>query len=191
MWKAWEHFKTITRHRHYVMAGCFKLGLIRQGLLHDLSKYSFSEFRVGAKYWNGGKESANTEERRATGLSTAWLHHKGRNKHHLEYWIDYKLGGEGKLYGMKMPIRYVVEMFVDRMCACKNYQGSDYREDAPLKYYEKGKDHTVLHPDTRKLLEKMLYMLASEGEAETFRYIRENILTRKGSEYGEGYEDFI
>ena len=32
--------------------------------------------------------------------------HKGRNKHHLEYWIDYSINKTG-LYGMKMPLRYV------------------------------------------------------------------------------------
>ena len=34
--------------------------------------------------------------------SSAWLHHKGRNKHHLEYWIDYTTNKSG-LGGMKMP----------------------------------------------------------------------------------------
>ena len=32
------HFRTITHHRHLVCAYCFRLGLYRQGLIHDLSK---------------------------------------------------------------------------------------------------------------------------------------------------------
>lgn len=38
--KTLAHFRTITHHRHLVFLGCLRVGLIRQGLLHDLSKYS-------------------------------------------------------------------------------------------------------------------------------------------------------
>ena len=84
----WKHFCTINHHKILVMRGCFQVGLIRQGLLHDLSKYSPTEFIVGCKYYQGNM-SPNNAEREAVGYSSAWLHHKGRNKHHLEYWIDY------------------------------------------------------------------------------------------------------
>ena len=47
--KAWKHFKTITKHKFLVMRQCFKVGLYWQGLTHDLSKYSPTEFFVGAK----------------------------------------------------------------------------------------------------------------------------------------------
>lgn len=190
MVKAWQHFKTITHHRHLVMAGCFKLGLYKQGLLHDLSKYSPTEFFSGVKYWTG-KESPNNGERRQTGLSLSWLHHKGRNKHHIEYWIDYSFGNESPIAGMKIPIKYIVEMFVDRVSACKNYQRENYKEDSALKYFLRGKEHTVMHPESMELLEKLLQMLADKGEKETYQYIKNVILKRKGSEYGKGYEDFI
>ena len=86
--KAWEHFKTVTHHKLLVMEGCFRVGLYTQGLLHDLSKYGPTEFMVGAKYYQGDR-SPNNAEREDIGYSSAWLHHKGRNKHHYEYWIDY------------------------------------------------------------------------------------------------------
>ena len=82
------HFKTITHHRHLVCRYCFRLGLYRQGLLHDLSKYAPCEFWRGAKYYQGYR-SPNDAERKQNGVSLAWLHHKGRNRHHFEYWIDY------------------------------------------------------------------------------------------------------
>ena len=88
MGKAWAHFKTITYHKYLVMQGCFKVGLYKQGLLHDLSKYSPTEFLVGARYYQGDR-SPNNAEREEIGYSSSWLHHKGRNKHHYEYWIDY------------------------------------------------------------------------------------------------------
>ena len=88
-----RHLCTVHHHRALVRKYCFKLGLYRQGLMHDLSKYSPTEFFVGAKYYQGYR-SPNTAERLDRGYSTAWLHHKGRNKHHLEYWIDYSLQKE-------------------------------------------------------------------------------------------------
>uniref|UniRef100_UPI00405644C4 DUF5662 family protein n=1 Tax=Agathobacter sp. TaxID=2021311 RepID=UPI00405644C4 len=179
---AWKHFHTITNHKILVMKDCFKVGLYRQGLLHDLSKYSPTEFLVGCRYYKGYM-SPNNAERKDKGYSTAWLHHKGRNKHHLEYWIDYGLGdesGEGKdMTGMKMPVRYVVEMFIDRVGASKNYQGKEYKDDSALRYYERGKDHYMLHPDTAALLEYMLVMLAVKGERFTYAYIKKKILKGK------------
>lgn len=176
-----RHFKTITHHRHLVMKGCFKVGLYRQGLLHDLSKYSWTEFRIGAKYYQGTR-SPNNAEREETGVSTAWLHHKGRNKHHYEYWIDYNINmkpGEYPLIGMKMPVNYVVEMFIDRLAASKNYMGDKYRDDSALKYYLKGRGHYIIHPETDALLHKLLVMNAEKGEEETFSYIRKYVLKNK------------
>ena len=81
------HFKTITKHKILVAKGCFKVGLYCQGIMHDMSKYSPTEFIPGAKYYQGN-QSPNNIERRKYGISRAWLHHKGRNRHHFEYWID-------------------------------------------------------------------------------------------------------
>lgn len=177
--RAWAHFCTITKHKILVMKGCFKVGLYRQGLLHDMSKYTPVEFLVGAKYYQGTR-SPNNAEREAIGYSTAWLHHKGRNKHHLEYWIDYSLGPENKrLTGMKMPVRYVVEMFMDRIAASKVYMQGKYTDESPWKYYENSIAASLLHEDSGKLLEHMLKMLAEKGEEETFSHIKNEILRGK------------
>ena len=116
--KAVQHFRTITKHKILVMKECFRVGLYRQGLLHDMSKYGWTEFRVGCKYYQGTR-SPNNAERETLGYSSAWLHHKGRNKHHYEYWIDYGLDGKKALIGMKMPKNYVVEMVLDRIACIK------------------------------------------------------------------------
>jgi hypothetical protein len=177
MWHIWKHFKTITDHKLMVMEGCFRVGLIKQGLLHDLSKYSPSEFVVGAKYFQG-TESPNNAERRDIGYSSAWLHHKGRNKHHYEYWIDYSSRIRGGFAPAKMPERYVVEMFIDRVAASKNYNKGHYTDDIPLKYYLNGNPETYMHKDTKRQLEKLLRMLADKGEDETMRYIRKRIVPK-------------
>lgn len=167
------HFKTITHHRHLVCRYCFRLGLYRQGLLHDLSKYAPCEFWRGAKYYQGFR-SPNDAERKANGVSLAWLHHKGRNRHHFEYWIDYCLTPEGEPYigGCRMPLRYVAEMFCDRIAACKTYQGADYHDRKPLEYYQRGKGRHLMHPETDAFLGFLLAMLAEKGERWTFAWIR-------------------
>ena len=169
------HLKTINHHKMLVMKYCFRAGLYRQGLMHDMSKYTPSEFLTGIKYFQGNK-SPNTAERAEVGYSRAWLHHKGRNKHHMEYWIDYGQTGDKKMTGIKMPEKYVVEMFCDRIAACKIYNGSSYTPKDPLVYYQKGKEKAPIHEDTKELLEKLLVMLAEEGEDITFSYIRNHLL---------------
>ena len=177
--KALDHLRTINHHKMLVMKHCFKVGLYKQGLLHDLSKYSPTEFLVGCKYYQGTR-SPNNAEREATGYSIAWLHHKGRNKHHYEYWIDYSMTpGEG-IVGQKMPVKFVVEMVMDRIAASKTYAGKNYTDDYPLRYYENGasKLGKMIHPETAALLHKLLKMLADEGEEKTFAYIKKEVLKK-------------
>lgn len=169
----WRHFKTITRHKWMVMKYCFRVGLYKQGLLHDLSKYSPTEFLVGCKYYQGFR-SPNNGEREARGVSTAWLHHKGRNRHHFEYWVDYAIGTDTVIAGVPMPRRYIAEMVMDRISACRNYNGDTYTDSAPLEYYLKNKDRLwFIHRKTKRELEGLLTMLAQQGEEKTFAYIRQ------------------
>lgn len=170
-----KHFKTITNHKLLVMKYCFKIGLYKQGILHDLSKYSWIEFKAGIKYYKG-IESPNGIQKKVEGVSTAWLHHKGRNKHHFEYWIDYGVNPNDGLQGMKMPKNYVVEMFIDRMSASMNYQKKKYTDKSALEYYEARKQYYLLHEDTRILLELLLKKLANEGEDKTLKYIKNVVL---------------
>ena len=180
MFKLIKHFRTVSEHRRMVRQGCFRVGLYLQGITHDLSKYSPSEFFVGAKYYQGFR-SPNNAEREKKGYSEAWMHHKGRNKHHYEYWTDYKPskkgdGGEHIIRPARMPKRYLVEMYVDRVAASTIYNKGHYTCDMPLKYYQKG-DYTHLIEDhTRAELEKLLKMLASNGPEVTESYIRNVIL---------------
>lgn len=174
-----KHFKTITYHKWLVMKGCSAVGLYRQGLCHDLSKYMPSEFLVGAKYFQGDR-SPNNAEREAIGYSSAWLHHKGRNKHHYEYWLDYSLKNiPGGMAPAPMPVRYIVEMLMDRIAACKVYEGNNYTQHSPLEYYLRGKEPAPLHEKTKLLLELLLHMMDREGEKATYRFVKKELLPRQ------------
>jgi len=175
--KAWQHLKTINHHKWLVMQGCFRVGLYWQGLTHDLSKYAPVEFMAGARYYQGTR-SPNTAEREDKGYSESWMHHKGRNRHHCEYWTD--LNRETRVYApIPMPRKYLAEMVMDRRAACMTYQGKDYRDDSALRYYERGLERNFMHEQTNRELQFLLTMLAEKGEKETFRYIKEVVIPGK------------
>ena len=172
--KPWQHFKTITRHRLLVLQGCVKVGLFWQGLTHDLSKYSPTEFWNGARYYQGTR-SPNSAEREDKGYSEAWIHHKGRNRHHYEYWTD--MNRQTRVYEpIPMPRKYLVEMVMDRRAACLTYEGKNYTPASALNYFQKSRERELMHPQTRQELEYILTMLRDRGEKETFRYLRREVL---------------
>lgn len=170
-----KHLKTVIRHRRAVRKLCFKCGLIHQGLTHDLSKFSRAEFKAGVKYYQGNR-SPQAKEREVLGFSAAWLHHKGRNKHHAEYWTD--SGGVGAMTPVEMPAKYLAEMVCDRIAASKIYKGKSYNDGCPLEYFQSRRDRVVMHPATSEKLEYFLTMIKDEGEKKTLnelkKFVKEN-----------------
>lgn len=165
------HFKTITKHKIEVMKLLIEVGLIKQAILHDLSKYSFVEFATGIKYF-AGTRSPNALEKEEKGYSLAWLHHKGRNKHHFEYWYDYSMNKDEGLVALKMPLKYVLEMVCDRIAASKIYYKENYKEEIPLKYYKEREKGILLHKDTKELLEELLTLNKEEGEKACIKHMK-------------------
>ncbi len=185
--KVWQHFRTITYHRWLVMKGCFRVGLIWQGLTHDLSKYSPIEFFNGARYYQGTR-SPNTAERAEKGFSEAWMHHKGRNRHHYEYWSD--MNSQSRNYeSIPMPRKYLVEMVMDRRAACMVYQGKAYHSSSALEYFMKSRERELMHPRTKQELEYILTMLSQQGEKATFAYLRHQVLAGKPFPWEEKEND--
>ena len=166
------HLKTINKHKYYVTKLCFRCGLYKQGIKHDLSKYSLTELKTGAKYYVGTR-SPNSIERETIGYSSAWLHHKGRNKHHWEYWVDFSMKGTT---AARMPNNYVVEMFCDRVAATMVYRGADFDISAPLEYYNHTHLYYVMHEQTDEMIKDMLTYLSIHGLDDTIKYIKKTYL---------------
>lgn len=187
--KYWQHFKTITKHRHKVMKLCFKIGLYKQGLLHDLSKYSPIEFLTSAKYYQGTSSPIDAEKK-DKGYSFAWLHHRGHNPHHWEYWVDNfgpkpiqttgefipnipsKYSKRQTIHYTKyisipepieIPYKYLIEMVCDMIAAGQTYLGDKWNKESPLEFYNKNKERILLHDETRKQLEFLLEDMAKFG----------------------------
>ncbi len=164
------HLKVVMRHRRKVMAHCRKAGILWQGIGHDLSKYAPTEFWAGVKYYQGFR-SPNDAQREEKGFSAAWMHHKGRNRHHFEYWTDYDAKTR-QIVPIEMPKKYVAEMFCDRLAASKIYNGRHYTDRHPLDYFVKAKGVRVIHPATSELLEHLLTLVAEQGEDVAFEAVR-------------------
>ncbi len=167
------HIKTVLTHKHRVFMNCLKAGIPLQGLVHDLSKFSPEELIPSIRYFQGNR-SPNEAERESTGYSRAWMHHKGRNKHHFEYWTDYDFRTK-KMSPMPMPYLYIVEMFCDRVAASQTYMKDKFTTDAPLGYFLLAKGRRVIDPETSDTLERMLTMYRDKGEKETFKCIRHSV----------------
>jgi hypothetical protein len=154
MIKCWKHFKTIIRHKWFVFVECCKMGIPWQGIVHDLSKFSLAEFLPSAKYFQGNRSPIEAEKIEKE-YSYAWLHHKGVNRHHWQWYIDNDGVDENgiiKWYPAPMPDKYIKEMYCDMVGAGKAYGGA-----IPIKDYYLSKRHEwLLHPETKIKFERML-----------------------------------
>ena len=167
-----KHFGLITHHKWVVFKLCCKIGAPWRGLVHDMSKYSPTEFIESSKYYTG-KHSPISEAKRENGYSKAWLHHKGRNKHHYEHWVDYSLDDSHVIMGAPMPRKYIAEMVMDSISASRTYMGDAYTCQAPLQYYLNSKNKLwFVHPKTKRDLEALLRILSDHGEEKALHYIK-------------------
>ena len=156
--KFFKHLHLVNRHRFKVFCLCFRAGEPWRGLLHDLSKYSFEEFWEGVKYYEG-TYSPIRNCKIENGYSKAWLHHKGRNKHHYEYWYDY----DTEIPSPVMPYKYFVEMVCDSLAAGMIYQGKKWNDEYQLTYWLRVREKAKIHPKMDKLLTKVYTDVAKKG----------------------------
>lgn len=156
-----KHLHLVSKHKWNVFKLCCRAGIPLQGILHDLSKFSPAEFWESVKYYNG-RRSPLAVSREINGYSKAWLHHKGRNKHHWEYWIDgYHKGG----YGCLMPYKYACEMICDMIAASKVYKGKDFTLLTPLEYFENQNYGQFVHPQIQDFMRAAFTAYTDGGDA--------------------------
>lgn len=153
------HLHTVNKHRWEVFKISIRLGIPLRGLVHDLSKYSPTEFFESVKYYTGGTYSPLLACKRANGYSKAWLHHKGRNKHHYEYWYDVAAEDKTPI----IPLKYMIEMICDRIAATKTYNRGNFQYKQVLEYYYKEEPRMTLNPKLKKFLEAVFKDLSKNG----------------------------
>lgn len=153
-----KHFILITKHKWVVFKLCCMAGIPWRGLLHDLSKYTPTEFFESVKYYRG-THSPIEEAKRDKGYSKAWLHHKGRNKHHFEYWIDLKAPDMIPV----IPFIYTVEMICDTIAAGMVYQGKKWTKEYQQGYFKSRTDKEWINPKIAAVLEEVYAEIAIKG----------------------------
>ena len=153
-----KHLHLINKHKWLVFKLSIKAGIPWQGLVHDLSKYSPTEFIESIKYFNG-KRSPISISKQENGYSKAWLHHKGRNKHHFEYWYDFNTPDKTPV----IPYKYTVEMICDTIAAGMAYMKKDWTPKAQGDYFEKRKDLDYINEDIKKILRDVYKQLEEKG----------------------------
>lgn len=152
-----KHFKKICIHKFWVAKYCFKVGLYWQGLTHDLSKFSPTEFWESIHYYQGTSSPIDACKK-DKGYSMAWFHHRGRNPHHYEMWIDnFDNGG----VALKMPKKYVFEMICDYVGAAKAYMGKDFSWRKELAWWDNKKIHAKMHENTKSFITLVFTYMAT------------------------------
>jgi hypothetical protein len=154
--KFFGHLKTILIHKYWVCYYCYHAGILWQGIIHDLSKFSPIEFFEGVKYYTGSSSPIDACKKE-NGYSAAWMHHNGRNKHHYEYWQDnFDNGGEP----IMMPFRYATEMICDYLGAARAYCGEDFNlEDEYEWWLKKRCKPLAMHRQTQFFIELVMLKL--------------------------------
>ena len=159
-WKnAYLHFKKICIHKYWVFVYCHKAGITWRWIKHDLSKFNPIEFVESVKYYQGNKSPIDACKK-DKGVSYAWMHHKGRNDHHYEYWQDnFDNGGNP----VEMPYDCAVEMLCDYIGAAKAYLEKDfsYRKEF-LWFIDKLNKNPAIHIKTAAFIYSALKLLFQE-----------------------------
>ena len=157
------HLKTVLKHKWIVFKLSIKAGIPIRGLLHDLSKFSFIEFFESVKYYEGGKRSPLAKSKEIQGYSKAWLHHKGRNKHHLEYWFDDTLVEQPII-----PLKYMLELICDKLSASIVYEGEKWNNASELKYWlEKESNRIPMNPKIKSFITEVFTEVSENGIEKT------------------------
>ncbi len=159
--KTIKHFGLVSKHRWLVFKLSLKAGIPIRGLLHDLSKFSPTEFFESVKYYNGNKSPLHVC-REQKGYALSWLHHKGRNKHHFEYWEDMS---KCERIGVFMPYKYIVEGVCDKLAAGMAYKKDEWDQHEPLEYWTniEKKAPVEKHPGTMEFMDIVLKKISDEG----------------------------
>ena len=153
-----KHIKLVSKHKWLVFKFSVKLGIPFRGIMHDLSKFTPEEFLESIKYYDGKISPINVCKKQ-NGYSRAWLHHKGRNKHHDNYWVDLR----SEQVAPVIPYKYMLEMICDKLSASITYNGKDWTNSSEYDYWQIEKTKIILNPKCERFLTDIFTKVKDEG----------------------------
>lgn len=157
--KVLGHLKTVLIHKYFVGRYCFICGLYWQGIVHDLSKFSPTEFIESCRYYSGDRSPIDNCKD-VNGYSYSWFHHRGRNYHHWEMWVD---NFERGITRHKMPFKYVLEMVCDFLAAGRAYNGKGFTIDDEYEWWLKKREVALLNRHTLMFVDVMFAAMKYNG----------------------------
>lgn len=185
--KFFKHLHLVNKHRFYVCRNCFIAGQYKRGLLHDLSKYSPTEFLESVKYYQGDRSPIDACKE-INGWSKAWMHHKGRNRHHWEYWIDNINNGYPE--AILMPYEFAVEMLCDYIGAGQAYEGKNWTPGRQYMWWIRKRHNVLMHPVIKDFITTVLgEMAAEQGELSYTIYLKPKFLKMVYSYFVDSHKD--
>lgn len=145
-----NYFKYLVRHKWFVFVACRKIGASWwTGIVHDMSKFRPSEWLPYACTFY--KKDGSKQYNETIDFACAWNDHQKRNKHHWQYYLI--TWDRGVTEPLPMPRRDAFEMVADWMGAGRAITGRwEVKE-----WYEKNKDKMILHPETKQIVDDILF----------------------------------
>ena len=186
-----KHFHKICTHKRWVFYYCRKAGIVWRGIKHDLSKFSPTEFWESVKYYQGTSSPIDAAKK-DKGWSKAWMHHKGRNSHHYEYWVDNHDSGGKPLI---MPFDDALELLCDYLAAGRAYMGDKFTYQAEREWWmKKAEKPLAMHAVVKWFITVTLTDLAEMERAHLnplaeldYRCLRQRYYWIKNSYIKEGH----
>lgn len=153
------HLKTVLIHKFFVGKYCFMCGLYWQGIIHDLSKFSPTEFIESCKYYTGDRSPIDNCKDQ-NGYSYCWFHHRGRNYHHWEMWVD---NFERGITRHKIPFKYTLEMMCDFLAAGRAYNGKGFTIDNEYEWWLKKRQVALINRETLMFMDVLFWAMKNHG----------------------------
>ena len=181
------HLKTVLTHKYWVFRYAFTAGIPVRGLLHDLSKFSPAEWGESIRYYTG-KRSPIRDARAENGYSLTWIHHRGRNRHHFEYWLDNR--ADGGLTVVPMPFFCALELICDRLGAGRAYRKKNFTlEEQVFRFHQDIESSPLVHPQTKRFVGSVFIALNEAPDKQAFKKILRNARTYYDRAWEETFRD--
>lgn len=171
--KYYKYILLLIKHKWIVFKLLLKAGLYKQAIAHDLSKLNPIEI-IG---YNEPYGSAK--------FNAAWLHHKGRNKHHCQYWTD--INENNELVVVDMPQKYIYELVADWISAGQCYE-KNWTQTEPFNYLSTVYNTDLMSARTLQLVAAITFDIKIQGAAEVMKNIRKG---KYENEFLENNKDAI
>ena len=179
-----KHLKVVLKHKHNVLRYASKLGIFWTGLVHDLTKFSPTEFNRSVKYFDGRRSPTIIERKSHDNFSYICVAHTGRNKHHWQYWVDYT---RDDIVVNVIPYKHALEYVADVLSASKVYNPKDFTLMVAHDYFKEHSKTYLMHPATKEFI---LWTI-KEAYDNGFKAVKKSITKHKYEEIKSKYTPTI